>query len=171
MNVIGTIGLLTIINFILYINIGQDYENITVKKVDATSTPASLATKGYDVIGFINLDENNEHPNHTTIIIGPEEKLMENIRFFISDGTYSDSTGEPNFKKLDGNNLNDTRKLEPQQYLLVTAPITENIPVSKVTFDLDYKKGTYNFTSNLRSGINDKITLPMKRTLLSFLAK
>jgi hypothetical protein len=62
------------------------------------------------------------------------------------------------------------KSLKPQQYLLVRTPTGSNIPTNKISFNIDYQPGEYEFSSNMRSGLNDKVTLEVKRTIMSFLA-
>lgn len=167
--VITAIGVFTIIQGFLYFNIGTDYESITLKEYPNETTNESLYKEGYDVIEFIDLDKNNKGIDHKKYLIGPENRQMTDITFQQFNGDVS-NTGIASFDEMKDTKLH-TNKLKPQQYILVRVPTTTNIPINKITFSIDYQTGEYEFTSNMRSGLNDKVTLEVKRTLMSFLAK
>lgn len=162
--VVGAIGIFTIIKMALYFNIGQDYETITVKYYTDETEILSVLKDGYDIFREFDLDPENKFPEHRKFVIGPQDKRMTKISLYISTGEFK-SSGVPIYKLVQKD-----FELSPQVYLLVRAPVTENIPASKMTFETDYKKGELLFTSNLRSGINDRTALEVQRTIFSFLA-
>lgn len=162
--VVGAIGIFTIIKLVLYFNIGQDYETITVKYYPDETEILNIQKDGYDIFREINLDPENKFSEHRKFVIGPQDKKMTNISLCIGTGEFKESDIQL-YKTV-----HKDFELSPQVYLLVRAPITENIPAAKMTFETNYKKGELLFTSNLRSGINDRTTLEVKRTILSFLA-
>lgn len=92
------------------------------------------------------------------MLIGSNDKKMSKISLnkFTNDNSYS---------KVEI----DIHDLEPQTYILITAPMPSTIPYLKLGFSVDYKKGEFFLSNNMNTGINDRLVLPVKKTLLNFL--
>ena len=58
-----------------------------------------------------------------------------------------------------------TSELEPQQYLLLRVPTTDMTGIIQINFKINYKKGSYEFSPNMRNGHEDKVVLKVKKTL------
>lgn len=171
-NIISAIGVLTLINMVLYFHIGQDYQYITVKELKHFNFEIcdddDIYGK-YTILRTINLDPNKDGIDHIALLIGPEEKNMTEIKFrYIED--YDPEKNEYITKNYD-DSIQEELNLSPQNYIIVIVPTTESIPNYLMEFKIDYQIGEYIFTKNMNSGINDRITIPTKRTFLSFLSK
>jgi hypothetical protein len=166
--VIAAIGIFTIVQGILYLKIGKDFESITVKRFPDETQISDIYKEGFDVLRDIDLDPDNKGTDHRYTLIGPEDKEMTKIKFLELDQKGMDR-GKFIYNEI---NLDEyaIKSLKPQQYLLVGTPTGSNIPTNKISFNIDYQPGEYEFSSNMRSGLNDKVTLEVKRTIMSFLA-
>ncbi|MBE9909973.1 hypothetical protein G8B49_01695 [Enterococcus mundtii] len=173
-NVLSAIGILTLINMFLYFLIGQDYQYITVKELKHFNfeNPYNddIYAK-YTILRTIDLDPHKVRTNHIALLIGPEEKNMTKIKFkFIKE--YDNKKNEYITDNFDYDNSNPIElNLSPQNYIIIIVPTTESLPNYLMEFKVDYQIGEYIFTKNMNSGINDRVTIPTKRTLLSFLSK
>lgn len=155
------VGAFTILQGLVYFIKPYEYESITVKNVDKIDKTAVY--NDYDIIEEIDFDKKNEFPNHKTIIISPQDSLMSSIEFseLSNDLTH--------FKKSIIQFR--TSELEPQQYLLLRVPTTDMTGIIQINFKINYKKGSYEFSPNMRNGHEDKVVLKVKKTLTSFINK
>lgn len=159
--VISAVGILTLAQFALYFIHPYEYENIIVKNVDDIST--KKINNQYDIVDDLDFDKNDRYKNHKKIVISPQESLMESIEFSKLNGDmdgYNKTNTQPQFDKL-----------EPQQYLLIRVPTADLNGVIKMNFNINYKKGEYIFSPNMRNGHEDKIVLKVRKTFASFLNK
>lgn len=168
--IVSFIGLNTIISFVLYKNLGIDYKRITLKEYDTKTTEDELTLKGYNILTTVDLrnDEDNA-TEYWQYLFGPEDNIITDLEFLtVSAGSKGKLIYEP-FEPNKGHNF--IGSIVPQEYLLFKVPISETIPRVALKFKIDYEKGIYTFQSNMRNGINDRTTIPVKRTLRSFFAK
>lgn len=159
--IISAVGLLTLLEIAFYFWHSYDYENIIVTNVDSLSFEE--VNEQYDVIEKVDFDKKNKFDNHKKIIVGPQESLMEDIEFSKMN------------EQMNGYNKINTQlhinDLEPQQYLFLRVPTTDLTGVIKMEFDINFKKGEYLFSPNMRNGHEDKVVLKVKKTLASFINK
>ncbi|MGH1832656.1 hypothetical protein ABE871_14555 [Enterococcus gilvus] len=155
------VGVFTILQCFIYFMQPYEYESITVKNVDKIDK--SDIYNDYDVIEEIDFDKGNKFPYHKTIIISPQDSLMSGIQFAELSNDMS------HFKK--SNIQFRTSELEPQQYLLLRVPTMDMAGRIKINFKINYKKGSYEFSPNMRNGHEDKVVLKVKKTFTSFINK
>jgi len=156
---IVTVGVLTFLQYILYFSHPFDYESINVINVDNLSTKEVY--EQYDIVDQIDFDINGEYDYHKEFVFGPQETLMEDIKF-----------SELN-KQMDGYNKTNfqpfIKDLEPQQYLFVRVPTSDLTGIVKVNFNINFKEGEYLLSPNMRNGHEDKVVLKVNKTWASFI--
>ncbi|MDK1716614.1 hypothetical protein N0K73_05350 [Dellaglioa algida] len=160
---ISFVGITTIFEAFVYFSNPYSYEKISIIQLSDENRDDYLRkTHSTEMIDLTTGHENSS----IEYLIGPEENVLDNIsllRFYAKSGKIDD------FRKEDVPRI--PKELAPQNYLYLKVPVSEAIPLYKMTFMIHNMPGEYTFSENLKNGFNNQETLKVKKTITSFFDK